>query len=393
MPEQELVIRGVVLGDSMPSDILVKNGRVESIQPSAKGGRADVGSENAHIAPTLFDIQINGGFGIDLQGENVSVEDVHKLNELLAREGVSHWAPTLITGSAESMEHGCRVLAEAMRDEAIARSVPGIHLEGPYISPEDGPRGAHSPEQVRKPDLAELERFMAAAEGKVLYMTISPELENAPAFIAGASERGIVVSLGHHAASPEQIEAAAAAGARMCTHLGNGMAAQVHRHHNALWPQLVDDRLAASFIADLEHLPPQVLKAFVRCKGAKNTIITSDIVHIAGLEPGEYHLMGIDVELQPSGRICLSGTDYLAGSSLMLLQAVVNAASVTELTMKQAFDSATTIPAKLLGLKPAALKGPREEQPANFLVFRLDEAEPAPKVQLDAVFIGGERKK
>jgi N-acetylglucosamine-6-phosphate deacetylase len=295
---------------------------------------------------------------------------VARLPALLAKTGVGYWVPTLVTGSQEAIERGCRVLAEAMRLPDVKRSVPGIHIEGPYISPEDGPRGAHRKEHVRPPSLREFDRWMKAADGKILYITMAPEWKGAPSFIKRVVERGVVVSLGHHNATPDQIARAVDAGARLCTHLGNGMGSQMHRHHNPLWPQLADDRLTTSLIADLEHLPAEVLKTFVRAKGPERVVLTSDVVHLGGMKPGHYDFAGKAVELKPSGRICLSGTDLLAGSSLMLLQGVMNAVRCTDLTLEQAVASATALPARLLGA-PLRFAKPGVGMKATFIVAEL----------------------
>jgi N-acetylglucosamine-6-phosphate deacetylase len=291
------------------------------------------------------------------------------------------------------MEHGCHVIAEARKDQCLARVIPGIHIEGPYISPLDGPRGAHAKEHVRNPDLREFNRLQKAARGNILYLTLAPELDGAPEFIRAIVARGVMVALGHHNANAEQIANAVRAGARLSTHLGNGLGSTIHRHLNPLWPQLAADRLTAALIADLEHLPLAVLKSFVRAKGPQRVILTSDCVHIAGLEPGKYSLGGLPVEMLPSGRICLSGTDLLAGSSLMLLQGVVNAAHVTDLSLEQAFASASTIPARLLGLKyrfPAPVPGAK----ADLILFDTANGDGGrPKVTVRCVYINGERRK
>lgn len=388
--ERRVTVRGVLVGDQRPSDVLVdERGIVTDIRPAGRSA-ADIGSSKAIIGPTLFDIQVNGAFGIDLQSDRLRVEDVARLNELLAAQGVSRWMPTLITGPASGIERRCRLFAEALEDKTLARAVPGIHLEGPYISPEDGPRGAHARKYVRKPDLQEFDRFLKASKGAIRCVTVAPEIEGAVPFIRALVRRGLIVALGHHAATADQIARAVDSGARLCTHLGNGMASQVHRHHNPLWPQLADDRLIASLIADLEHLPAPVLKSFVRCKGPDRVIITSDVVHIAGLPPGTYSLMGVPVELKRTGRICLSGTDLLAGSSLMLLQGVVNAAWAADLTLAQAFACAGQIPSRLFGLRTGH-DLPRPQTRADFIVFEIRNHSKGPRVRLLASFINGTR--
>jgi len=387
--EEAVVVRGTLLGESTLSDVTVRSGKVESVKRAGRGD-AQAGGPHAIIGPTLFDIQVNGYGGVNLQGGEVVPEDFAAIAAALARTGVSHWIPTLITGAQRDMEHGCRIFAEALRNKAVARAVPGLHIEGPYISPMDGPRGAHAKRHVRPPSIREFDRLLNAADGKISYTTVAPEVPGAIAFIKAVVKRGVVVSLGHHHANPEWIARAVDAGARLCTHLGNGMATQIQRHFNPLWPQLADDRLACSFIADLEHLPEPVLKTFVRVKGPERTILTSDVVHIAGLKPGHYTLGGAAVELKRSGRIRLTGTELLAGSSLVLLQAVINAAEHTDLSLEQAFASASTVPARILGLKHR-FELPRRGRQANFIVFELAGPEARHKARVRGVFVNGLR--
>lgn len=387
----QLKIRGVLLGQSKASDIVVRDGTVASIHP-ASAGKCDAGSKTSMIGPTLFDTQVNGLRGINLQTPSLRPEDVRAITDALAQGGVSHWIPTLITGAFDTMAHACRTVAAALRDKVVAHAVPGIHLEGPYISPMDGPRGAHPKEHVRTPSLREFDRLYKAADGKIAYVTMAPEVKGAVAFIRALTERGVRVSLGHHNGTPDDIARAVDAGATMCTHLGNGLASTIQRHNNPLWPQLADDRLKAGLIADMQHLPAPVLKSFVRMKGPENVILVSDCVHIAGLPPGEYKLSDLAVELLPTGRICLSGTDLLAGSSLMLLQGVMNAAAATDLTIEQAFACAGAIPGKLFGLNHRFAL-PKPGAKANFICFDIHKQEQGPpKATIRAILIHGERK-
>ncbi|MBN2307867.1 MAG: amidohydrolase family protein [Candidatus Hydrogenedentes bacterium] len=390
--ENPLVVRGIIVGDERPSDVVLQGGRVVSVRPAGRV-RPALGSKTARIGPTLFDIQVNGANGINLQGGGVTVEDVGRLTAFLEGWGVSRWAPTICTNTPEAMEHGCRILAEALRERALSRAIPGIHVEGPYLSPMDGPRGAHSKRYVRTPSLRELDGLLKAADGRILYITVAPELDGIVPFIKGAIRRGVKVALGHHHAGADDIARAVDAGARLCTHLGNGLASEINRHRNPLWPQLVCDELYGSFIADLHHLPEPVLQAFVRVKRPERTILTSDSVRLAGLKPGRYpHHSGIEgmaVELLPSGKICLLGTDLLSGSSLMLLQGVANAARVTDLTLEQAFASASRVPAEALGLRPRPAR-PVPGKKADFVLFDLDEANQW-KATVRAVFVDGRR--
>lgn len=387
-----ITVCGLPVGSARPVHITIRDGKIEAITQGGGYSRPDYGSRSSIIGPTLFDIQVNGGNGINLQGPKTKPEDVLELTRFLATWGVSKWVPTITTNTLKNMEHGCRVLAEALENDEVAQAVPGIHLEGPFLSPMDGPRGAHAKRHVREPALREFDKLNKASGGNVLYTTVAPELPRAIPFIKGLVKRGVVVALGHHNASAEDIAEAVDAGARLCTHLGNGLATELDRHNNPLWPQLADDRLAAAMIADLHHLPPPVLKSMVRMKGPENTILTSDAVRIAGLKPGTYPhhsgVKGVMVELLPSGRINLCGTNLLSGSALMLLQGVLNATRETDMTLEQAFDCASGIPAEVLGvkadfctLKPGAV--------ANLIVFDLDQSHPQWKPVIRAAFVNG----
>ncbi|HOF38939.1 MAG TPA: N-acetylglucosamine-6-phosphate deacetylase, partial [Candidatus Hydrogenedentes bacterium] len=171
-------VRGILAGADAPSDLLLKDGQIQEIKLAGRGA-PDIGSDTCIIAPTLFDIQVNGAKGIDLQGDSVTPDDVCALTDFLVTQGVSHWIPTLITGPAEHMRHGCAVIAAAMQNPRVQRAIPGIHLEGPFISPEDGARGAHDKNHVRPPSLEEFDGFMKAADGHIAYITVAPEVEGA----------------------------------------------------------------------------------------------------------------------------------------------------------------------------------------------------------------------
>lgn len=379
------VVRGRLPQGGAPVDVVVFDGRVQSVAPAGVGP-VDFGSAESWLTPTLFDIQVNGAGGVTLQGEQVTVDDVVALTRYLAQRGVSCWVPTLITGPLDAMEHGCRVLAEAMQHPEVAGAVPGIHLEGPWISPDDGPRGAHPAAHVRPPAAADFDRLNRAAGGGLLYVTLSPSWPGAPEFIQMLSWNAITISLGHHDATAEEIHAAALAGARLCTHLGNGLKPTINRHFNPLWPQLADDRLAAALIADMHHVPPDFLQTVVRVKGPRNTLLVSDAVEITGCAPGPYTLFGADVDLREDRRICLRGTELLAGSGSMLLEGVFNLAAHTELSLAQAFACASQVPARLLGVR-RGYAPPRVRRLADFLV--VDVTDGTPRVQ--AAFIDGRK--
>ncbi len=209
--------------------------------------------------------------------------------------------------------------------QRLAAACWAFTLEGPYMSTEDGPRGAHPLAHCRRPNWDEFSRLQEAAGGRIVILTMSAEFEEAPDFIARATASGVVVSIGHTAASGAQIRAAVDAGAKLSTHLGNGAHRTLRRHPNYLWDQLAEDRLMASIIADGHHLPPEVVKTIVRAKSPLRTILVSDESGLAGLPPGRYQCSGCELEILSDGRLVIAGQDQLlAGASRPIGDGVVN---------------------------------------------------------------------
>jgi N-acetylglucosamine-6-phosphate deacetylase len=304
------------------------------------------------ILPGMVDIQVNGYAGLDVNAEHLTTDVVHDLVRAQWAQGVTAFLPTLITAPPDHIVAALRVIAQARSEDSMTRhSVPGVHVEGPYLSRDDGPRGAHDPAHIRTPDLAELARWCDASEGAIRVITLAPEAPGALAYIRDAVSRGIVVAVGHTAASPDQIHAAADAGAQLCTHLGNGCHSVLPRHPNHIWAQLADTRLAASFVADGHHLPADTFVAMTRAKGASSAIIVSDSVTLAGCQPGSYTTpVGGAVTLHPDGRLTIAGSDLLAGAAASLSDCVAWAVRSAGLDLSSVAAMVSTNPARLLNL-------------------------------------------
>jgi N-acetylglucosamine-6-phosphate deacetylase len=310
-----------------------------------------LGDDSLWLAPALFDSQVNGFGGRDLNAPDTTPDDVAAVVRLLWEGGVARCCPTVTTESFPRMAASLRAIREACEsDPQVAHAAVTVHIEGPYISPEDGPRGAHPRQHTRPPDLDEFRRLQDAAGGRIGYVTLAPELPGAIPFIEHLAGLGIVVSLGHHAGSPEDIRAAVEAGARHCTHLGNGAHATLPRHPNYIWEQLADDHLTAGIIADGHHLPAAVVKTFVRAKGLERTVLVSDAIAAAGLPPGRYTRPGGQtIEITKAGRIQVADTPYLAGSGLRLNQGVANTVAYAGTTLAETLLLATRNPARVFG--------------------------------------------
>lgn len=316
----------------------------------------------------FFDLQVNGFGGLDFNAPGLTPETVRNLVHLQAAEGVVAFLPTLVTGGFEHTRHNLQSIAQACQQwPEVAQAIPGIHLEGPYISPQDGARGAHPLEHVRPPSLAEFEQWQQAAQGRVTLVTLAPEWPGTAEFVAALVAQGIRVALGHTMASGEEIERAVAAGASFSTHLGNGAPAQLPRHPNMIWDQLGNPHLEASFILDGHHLPPITARALIQARGIERSHLVSDSVGLGGMPPGVYDTaVGGRVKITPQGRPVLYGTPYLAGSVISLRQAVGNAVKLCGFSQAQAIQMAFYNPCRYMGFQPAALTllhWPAEQQP------------------------------
>lgn len=310
------------------------------------------------LSPGFVDLQINGYGGQEFNDAHLTPEQVLAVSTAQDGCGVRRFLATLTTDSHEVLSHGMRTIARACEQFTDVRErVAGIHLEGPYLSREDGPRGAHPLQHCRPPDWDEFQRLQEAAEGRVRLLTISPEYDEAAPFISRVAASGVLVAIGHTAANSDQIRAAVDAGARMSTHLGNGAHGQIRRHPNYIWDQLADDRLTASLIVDGHHLPPAVVKSFVRAKTPGRCVLVSDITGMAGRPPGRYRTTGLgEVEMLEDGRLVVAGQrQYLAGAALPIGVGVANVMRFADVDLKTAVEMATSRPAELIGEEPLNL--------------------------------------
>ncbi|MFZ2340877.1 MAG: N-acetylglucosamine-6-phosphate deacetylase [Bacteroidales bacterium] len=294
------------------------------------------------VSPGLIDNQVNGYRGVDFSDPAISSLKIRMAVDAIRKDGVTAFFPTVITGSHDNLVRVFRNLARALQDdEEVRTSVAGFHLEGPYISPEAGFYGCHPAEFIRKPSWDEFMQYQDAAAGNIRQVTVSPEIEGAMDFISRCVRQEIMVSIGHTNASAAQIMEAADRGARLSTHLGNGCANLIDRHRNPIWPQLANDLLTPSIIADGHHLLPEEVRVFCKVKGPDNIIITSDVTHFIGMEPGNYVFLGSDIVLSADGLIKNPVLNCLAGASLPLRTGVGNVIRFTGHTLGQAVNMAS----------------------------------------------------
>jgi N-acetylglucosamine-6-phosphate deacetylase len=306
-------------------------------------------AKGKYIAPGLIDLQVNGFSGVDFSDKDLTIEELRKATKALWKVGVTTFLPTIITNDQKSLKKSFSILANALDDEEIGMSIPGFHLEGPYISPVQGYRGAHLEKYIRVPDWDEFSELQKAAHNRIRLITIAPEVNGAISFIRKCRETGVVVSLGHHNGSTEIIKQAADAGASISTHLGNGCANMIDRHDNPFWPQLADDRITTTIIVDGFHLNKAEVQCFYKMKGVENTILVSDALDLAGLPPGEY-TRGERVVLLTPDVVKFPVENCLAGAATPISACVSNIMKFTDCGLGNAIKMASSNHARLLGL-------------------------------------------
>ena len=325
------------------------------------------------LSSGLIDAQVNGFRGSDVNGGDSTSEDIQRITAELAAVGVTTWVPTIVTASEAAITEALHRIERARQeDPRVATAIPSAHVEGPFISDRDGPRGVHDLTQIRPIDAAEVERWQAAG-ARVGMVTVSPHQTDAAEQISALRALGVTVAIGHTHATPEQIASAVDAGASLSTHLGNGIESLLRRHPNAIWTQLADDRLVCGLIADGHHLPADTLEVMLRAKGPTGAFLVSDATALAGNPPGRYETaVGGNVELTPDGRLSYVGTDLLAGAAASLADGLKHVLRVTSVGLPQALRLVTENPARVIPGARAGLGTLRIGAPADFVVLADD---------------------
>jgi N-acetylglucosamine-6-phosphate deacetylase len=286
------------------------------------------------------------------------------------------------------MEGALRNLARARDSLAEGGAIDGFHVEGPHISAEDGPRGAHPRPWVRPPDLEEFRRWQDATAGRVRIVTLAPEWPGALDYIETIAAAGVVAAIGHTQATRRQIADAVSAGATLSTHLGNGAHSVLPRHPNYIWEQLAEDRLMADFIVDGIHLDAAYLKVALRAKGIERAVLITDAVTPANAPPGRYRFGELEVDMTPDGRVVLAGTDRLAGSGLRIDRGIENLMRLVGMPLGDAVRMATTNAARA-GNVPGRANGLAAGDRADLVEFRFDAE--AQRIEVLATWVSGRK--
>jgi len=313
------------------------------------------------IAPGLIDIQINGFAGIDFNRPLKSEEAWHHATQQLYAQGCTGFLIALITNREEGYRELLTGLTKQIQRDA--RNCLGLHMEGPWLNPDPGYRGAHRAEWMQKPDVRLLDDWKGIAGSLIKLITMAPEvdLDASLRVIHAAVDKDIRVFLGHSAAMGQALRSAVEAGAVGWTHLGNAVPATVPKFENVILHTLAQSGLYASLIPDGLHLPPHAFNVLARLLNQTNPsrlLLTTDAMAGAAAEPGGAYTLGeIEVEMGADGSARLPGSGRLAGSTLTPFQGVFLAERMAGFYLEDAWKAFSTRPASLLNFKHGLIEG------------------------------------
>lgn len=304
------------------------------------------------IAPTLFDLQVNGYGGVDFQQDNLAVEDLLSAARQLRTAGCARFFPTLITDEWAKLTARLRHLCKLRSESAdLKTAIAGWHVEGPFLSKEPGFHGAHDPALMLDPKPEHILELREITEKDPLLLTLSPERPGGLAAIKLAVSRGIKISLGHTNASAEILRDAVAAGATAFTHLANGCPRELDRHDNILWRVFETPGLTISLIPDQIHVSAPLFRLIHKALGPDAIYYTTDAMSAADMPPGRYKLGKLELEVGPDQIVRQPEKPLFAGSALRPLHGIARASSMLGCTWQEVWPRFSTTPAKLMGLK------------------------------------------
>ncbi len=271
-------------------------------------------------SPGFFDLQVNGYGGVDFNHDGLTPESLHTACVRLAADGVDGILATIISEDLPIMIRRLKQLVHARaQDDLCARMIAGLHIEGPFLKPDGGYQGAHPPEAMRPADPDTAARLIEAGEGLVRLVTLAPEYDPGLRTTRWLSDRGVRVSAGHTDASLDMLRAATDNGLTLFTHVGNGCPVMMNRHDNIIQRALhLADRLWLCFIADGVHIPPFVLRNYLRMAGSERTVIVTDAMSAAGLGPGDYTISRWKVHVGDDMAARNAETGQLLGSAVTM---------------------------------------------------------------------------
>jgi N-acetylglucosamine-6-phosphate deacetylase len=356
----EIIARDYATG--LPLHLVWQQGKILSASPCSR----EISPE-LWIAPTLFDLQVNGFAGVDFQQDGIGEEDLKSAVRALRAAGCARFMLTLIT------DEWVRLLARLQRlrdlrsrSAELQSAIAGWHIEGPFLSAEPGYRGAHDPRWMQDPTAESIAALRSATADDPVLLTLAPERPGAIEAIRMAVSLGMKVSLGHTNAPSDLLLEAVQSGASGFTHLGNGCPSELNRQDNILWRVLDTPGLRPSLIPDGFHVSPSLFRLVHRLLGKDALLYTTDAMAGAGAPPGRYRLASLELEVGPDQIVRLPGTANFAGSALQPLEGVRRAARMLGVSWRDIWRNFSESPAAHVGLVNRLEAG----QPDDFCLLR-----------------------
>jgi len=324
-------------------DVRIENGKIAEIGKNLSGDEVkDI--SGLMLLPGLIDEHFHGANGYGTLG--ATPEDFVKIAEFEATNGVTTITPALSSYPDDIVYSCIEAIKEAMSRDIKGSRLLGLHLEGPFLSEQY--RGAHVVANLKNPTVERLSGFLAAAEGCAKVLTVAPELEGAIDTIKYAKSQGLVVEIGHSAATYEEATAAIDAGATISTHTFNAMIPLNHRNPGILGAVLTDDRVRCEVMADLGHVAAPIVKLIYKAKGVDGVNIVSDSTRFAGYPDGEYLEADKKYIIKKGIAYLESGT--ITGSAYTVFDGVRNCVKELGIPLEDAIKMASYNPAASLGI-------------------------------------------
>ena len=330
----------------LPAQVEMEGGKIVAVAPyDAKPADVDYGDKR--IIPGMIDVHCHGAYEFDT---NYAEEDgLRNWAKNIVSEGVTAFLATTITQSEEVLTKAVANVAKVMDEGYEGAEILGIHFEGPYLDMKY--KGAQPEEHIVKPTIEQFERYQAAAKGNIRYVTMATETDQDFALTRYLADRGIVVSIGHSAATYEQACMAFANGAQCLTHVYNGMTPFNHRANGLVGAAFRLRTMYGEVICDGNHSTTAALNMFFMSKGPDYAIMVSDALMAKGTPIGSRHIFGgNEILIYPDGSAHLTKIDTLAGSTLQLNKGLKILIEDALVPVNYAINSCTLNPANCLGI-------------------------------------------
>lgn len=333
-------------GQFMPAQLVVEEGKITAVCEYGKY-TADEDYGNKRIVPGFIDVHTHGAYGFDSNSDDP--EGLRTWMKNIPEEGVTGILPSTSTQMPDVLTAALKNIASVVREGYEGAEILGIHFEGPYLNM--AYKGAQAPESIAKPDVEQFKRYQEAAEGLIKYITVAPENDEDYALTKYCKETGVVVSIGHSAATYEQALMAVANGATSMTHVYNGMTPYHHRKPGLVGTALRIRDIYGEIIADGCHSHFAAANVFYQTKGRDFAIMISDALAAKYCKAGgRYRVSGQEVEIGEDGLARLKGTDTIAGSTLGINRGLQRMVEEAMVPFDAALNSCTINPARCLGV-------------------------------------------